>query len=1050
MKKPIPYRNGIEPKQYLVMLAFSLAIFLGNVAHAFAFQDESATVITGQVIDNQGLEIPGVNVLIKGTSTATVTDLDGRFRISAKASDTILFSFIGYSTEEVLVGTQTELNIVLKENLSDLEEVVVVGYGTQKKSHLTGAVSKLENKNLGDLPILQADQALQGKIAGVQIQNTTSEAGVSPSIRIRGNSSIGANNEPLVVVDGFPTPDGLSFINPNDIESIEVLKDAASAAIYGSRGANGVIIVTTKSGVVDKPTFTFKMFTGVKNPYKVHDMLTSKEYAEMLWEEQSRGGAGPTIHEQAAWSVDNVTNWQEEGLRQGVVSSYQLGVSGGKKDITYLISGGYNDEKAMLINNDFERFNLRMKMDANLSKVLKVGVNINPSYTKRILPASNFTDYFRTPSFMPVKHTAETSALTGIPVGEWAHGRHFSNILYEFTTPQGDAVSTTSARPWSTSNNNPKFISDNDTRTDNQYRLLASTYLQINLGKNLFFKASQGAYITNRIQEEYRNEGTNRAGDPNRASQETNLRIDLLSENILSYNKQFGDHEISALGGFTAQKVTNSYSSLVGTNFPTDYVPTLNAATVIDLVNTYTLKEETLLLSYLARASYAYKNKYLFSASARADGSSLFGADNKWGWFPSVSAGWVMSEEDFMRNSSVIDMLKVRGSYGVTGNNDIENYASVNRLYPENYVFGPGTGSLVPGLAQSGSTLANTSIAWERTFSTNLGLDIGFFENKFSLSAEYYQSTTDQLLLRQPTLAFTGFTEFWNNIGKIQNNGFEFELNLNNVNKEKFQWSTAINLSTVRNKLVEFSGEDRLLSYGERNEIYLAQVGQPYIQFFGYKTIGVWNSQEEIDSNASNSLDRPGGLRLLDANEDGVIDDDDRVVLGNPFPDFTWGITNNFNFGNFDLSVLIQGVQGIDVFNGDGHYNETKRTNRKYVENRWVSPESPGDGNTPYSTNGIGWQFTDYMIEDGSYMSVRDIVLGYTLPRSLTEKIKLKGLRVYGSAQNALYITSKNYRGINPEARSTSSQYESPLISGYQRGSFPVPRAFVFGVDVSF
>jgi hypothetical protein len=275
-------------------------------------------------------------------------------------------------------------------------------------------------------------------------------------------------------------------------------------------------------------------------------------------------------------------------------------------------------------------------------------------------------------------------------------------------------------------------------------------------------------------------------------------------------------------------------------------------------------------------------------------------------------------------------------------------------------------------------------------------------------------------------------------------------MNLNNVNKKNFQWSTSLNLSSVKNKLVEFSGEDRLLSYGERNEIYLAQVGQPYIQFFGYKAIGVWNSQEEINANASNSLDRPGGLRLLDANEDGIIDDDDRVVLGNPFPDFTWGITNNFNFGNFDLSVLIQGVQGIDVFNGDGHYNETKRTNRKYVENRWVSAESPGDGVTPYSTNGIGWQFTDYMIEDGSYVSVRDIVLGYNFPQSITEKIKLKGLRVYGSAQNALYFSAKGYRGINPEARSTSSQYASPLVTGYQRGSFPVPRAFVFGIDVSF
>ncbi|GAA0877444.1 TonB-dependent receptor [Algoriphagus jejuensis] len=1023
---------------------------LSSAAQVSAFQDETAALIEGQVIDGQDLELPGVNILVKGTTTATVSDIDGRFRISAKPTDVLILSFIGYTTQEILVGSQKIISVRMTEDLTQLDEVIVVGYGTQKKSHLTGAVSKFENTNLGDLPTVRADQALQGKIAGVQIQNVTSEAGVSPSIRIRGNSSIGANNEPLVVVDGFPTPDGLSFINPNDIESIEVLKDAASAAIYGSRGANGVIIVTTKSGIPDKPTFSFKMFSGFNNPYKVHDMLNSQEYAEMLWEEQTRGGAGPTIHEQAAWSVDNNTDWQEEGLRSGVVSSYQLGVSGGKKDLTYLISAGYNDEKGMLINNDYQRFNLRAKMDAKLSKVLKVGFNFNPSYTKRVLPASNFTDYFRTPSFMPAQHTEYTSALTGIPVGEWAHGRHFSNVLYEFTTPDGTEVSTTAARPWSTSNNNPKFISDNDSRVDNQYRMMASTYFQVDLAKNLFLKFSQGAYVTNRVQEEYRNTDTNRAGDPNRGSYANNLRIDLLSENIISYSKAFGDHEISAVGGFTAQKVTNSYANIVGTNFPTDYVPTLNGATVLDLENTNTLKDETLLLSYLARASYAYKNKYLFSASARTDGSSLFGPENKWGWFPSVSGGWVVSEEEFMKGTGIIDLLKVRGSYGVTGNNDIENYAYVNRLYSENYSLGVGTGTLTPGLAQSGTTLANKAIAWERTFSGNIGFDLGLFEGKINLSAEFYQSQTDQLLLRQPTLAITGFTEYWNNIGKIQNNGFEFELHSNNVNKTKFQWTTSLNLSTVRNKLIEFSGEDRLLSYGERQEIYLAQVGQPYIQYFGYKTIGVWNSQEEIDANASNSLDRPGGLRLQDSNGDGKIDDDDRVVLGNPFPDFSWGITNNFTYGNFDLSILLQGVQGIDIFNGDGHYNETKRTNRKYVENRWVSPESPGDGMTPYSTNGMGWQFTDYMIEDGSYVSVRDIVLGYNLPTALAERIKAKGVRLYASAQNALYFMSNDYRGINPEARSTSGAYESPLISGYQRGSFPVPRSFVFGIDVSF
>ncbi|GGZ41103.1 SusC/RagA family TonB-linked outer membrane protein [Echinicola pacifica] len=1049
MRKPLPSEKRNGQVNYIAVVSLIIGLFFSQLAQGFAFQTANTSPISGQVTDNTGESIPGANVIVKGTSNVTVTDLEGNFKINAAPTDILIFSFIGYATQEIPVGNKNQFNVVLEEDLKQLDEFVVVGYGTQKKSHVTGAVSKLQDERLGEIPVTQADQALQGKIAGVQIQNTTSEAGVSPSIRVRGNASIGASNEPLVVVDGYPTPDGLSFINPNDIESIEVLKDAASAAIYGSRGANGVIIVTTKSGVVDKPKFNFKMYAGVKNPYKVHDMLTSTEYTEMLWAEEALGGVGPTSHEEAAWSVGDNTDWQQEGLRQGVISSYQLSASGGKKDVTYMISGGYNDEKGMLINNDYQRFNARLKLDARLNKILKIGVNVNPSYTKNILPASNFTDYFRTPSFMPVRHTAETSALTGIPEGDWAHGRHFNNLTYVYTTPAGEDMSVV-ARPWNTSNNNPRFISDNDSRTKNQYRLMGSTYFQLDFNKNLFFKATQGAYVTNTVGEEYRNEGTNRAGDPNRGAYESRLRIDLLSENILNYAKTFGEHDFSALAGFTAQRVTNTYASIVGTNFPTDYVPTLNGATVLDLGDTYTLKDENLLLSYLARVTYSFKNRYLFSASTRTDGSSVFGPENRWGWFPSVSAGWVLSEEDFLKSSQVIDMLKLRGSYGVTGNNDIENYASVNRLYSNNYSFGSGTGVLVPGLAQSGETLANKAIAWERTFSYNIGMDLGFLSNRFFLSAEFYNSVTDQLLLKQPTLAFTGYNEFWNNIGKVENNGFELELSLNNINTSNFQWQTSFNFARVKNKLVEFSGEDRLLSYGERQEVYLAQVGQPYIQFFGYKTIGVWNSQEEIDANASNSLDRPGGLRLSDENGDGVIDDDDRVVLGNPFPDFTWGITNSFNFFNFDLSILVQGVQGLDVFNGDGHYNESKRMNRAYVENRWISAEHPGDGKTPYSTNGIGWQFTDYMIEDGSYVSVRDIILGYTLPKSLVERIKLQNIRVYGSAQNALYFTSKGYRGINPEARSTSGSYESPLVSGYQRGAFPVPRAFVFGLDISF
>ncbi|MCD8166898.1 MAG: TonB-dependent receptor [Bacteroides sp.] len=989
----------------------------------------------------------GVSVSIKGTSNGTIIDLDGKYSLSVGDPDAILvYSFIGYISQEVKAGNQTTINVTLIEDSRLLDEVVVVGYGVQKKSHLTGSVSKVKTEELLDIPASRLDQALQGKIAGVQINNTTSEAGVAPQIRVRGMGSISASGDPLVVVDGFPVADGLGFVDMADVESIEVLKDAASSAIYGSRGANGVILITTKQGVVNKPKYTFKASLGVKDAYQLHDIMSSHEYTALLESDKTLRGQTLSLTEESWKYIDNYTDWQKEALRTALMQNYQFSVSGGSKEVKYYLSASYTKDDGIMITNTYEKMGVRAKIDADLNKKVSVGINVNPTYSKRDRPSTQFIDFYRTPTWLPVKHTEATSKITGRPVGIYAHANHFNNGTY--TCEDG---STFVASAWGSNNHNPRSLMDNDTRTQDDYRLQTSSYITIKLAKGLEFKTSNGFYISYMDYNQYVNADTKKEGDPNQAVYRNRLFVNMLTENTFNYHKTFGNkHELSVLAGFTAKRSNTKTAGILGTDFPTNYVHTLNAATKLGLDDTYTLREEEALMSVLGRINYAYDDKYLLSASLRTDGSSKFGPDNRWGWFPSVSLGWRLSEEAFMKDIEWINQFKIRGSWGLTGNNDIVNYAHTDKLLSANYVLGSGNGEVAPGLANTSSVLGNKSISWEQSSEFNLGLDFSVLNNRINFAAEYYHSETVQMLFKQSALTFSGYTEYWNNIGKVRNRGFEFELSTCNILTKDFKWGTSFNLSTNRNMLLDLGGDERQINKGERQESYLAQVGKPAIQFYGFKTIGVWNSQEEIDSNPSTAKCKPGGLRIWDADGNGVIDDDDRVPLGNPFPDFIWGMTNTFRYKNFDLTIAMQGVQGLDVYNGDGFYIESKRYNWKYAKNRWITAENPGDGKTPYHGEGTDMEFTDYYIEDGSYWSLRDIVLGCKLPKKAVKKLNANNVRLYGSVQNAYVHFAKSYRGVNPESRMTSGNYTSPLIDGYQRGGFPMQRTFTFGIDINF
>ena len=1021
--------------------------------------------VTGRVIDEAGEPMIGVNVIIQGTTNGTLTNIDGEFYLEAPdASSVLVLSYIGYQTKELAAGSGQLGVITLEEMAQNIDEVVVVGYGVQKKSHLTGAVSKYTDDNLGNQPASRLDQALQGKIAGVNVAAVSSEAGSAPVVRVRGMGSLSASNEPLVVVDGYPLAEGLSFVDINDVESIEVLKDAASAAIYGSRGANGVILITTKSGDVQKAKYSIKAYTGFKQAYQLHDLMDAHDYVNMLYAEEAMGGASPTNSEKAWLSIDNHTDWQREALRSVAnITNVQFSVSGGKKEAKYYISGSYTGDDGIMINSRYDKFNVRAKVNATLSKYVEVGINVAPSYTKRESPATNFIDFYRTYSWLPVRHTEATAALTGQPVGSYAHGRHFNNL--DYTDKDGNVFT---ASPWGTNNNNPRCVMDNERRFTEDYRINTSAYININIVKGLTFRSQNGFYVQYRDNQIYHNANAKSDGDANYGMYANRLYINLLTENTLNYNAKWGKHEFGAMAGFTADKVRARTAGIKGTSFPTDYIPTINAATDIVISEndgtrrTYTLEEQELLLSVLARVNYSYADRYLASVSFRADGSSKFGPANQWGYFPSVSLGWRMSEEPWLKDQGWLNQLKLRGSWGLTGNNDIPNYAAYDKLNAANYTFGTAN-TLTPGLANTGSVLGNRRISWEQTSEFDAGFDLSMFKTRVNLSVDYYYSITKSLLFQQPALAITGYTNYWNNIGKVRNQGVEVELNTYNIKNKKFEWQTQVNLAFNNNRLLQLGdGSERLLSYGERSEVYVAQVGGPSIQYYGYRTDGVWTSQEEIDAFLAGRPATdvflvgktvvPGTLKVVDKDHNGIIDAYDRDVLGSPFPILTWGMTNTFLFYGFDVSFMLQGVAGATVLNGDGYYQETKKINKAYTANRYVSPSNPGDGKTPTFANGNGmaWELTDYLLQDASYGALKDVTIGYRFNKKQLRPVHLSTVRLYLSGQNLLYVWGKGYKGINPEARYTSNQYTSPLVDGYQRGGFPIQRTYTLGVEIGF
>jgi TonB-dependent starch-binding outer membrane protein SusC len=1078
---------------FTALLAFQLLL---------VFELYGQNALSGHVYDGATQEpLIGATVVIKGTTIGTVTNIDGFYSVTSSVdTGTLIFSFIGYVPQETSFSSREQtFDISLIPDLATLEEVVVVAYGTQKKSHLTGAVSSLKNDGLDEIAVSRADQALVGKLAGVQILNLDPEAGAAPSIRVRGMGSISANNDPLIVIDGYPMPkgeDAMSMVSMGDVQSIEVLKDAASSALYGSRAAGGVILITTKSGSNKKTRYNFKMYSGITKPIKLPDMMSTEDYVELLYSEEALRMQDPSVDgtsatmefnnvfegEQAAYLIskyvdDEPTDWPAEALRDyGKINSYQLSASGGGENVQYFISGNFNSEEGNMKKSSYDKYSFRGKVDMKLSERVKVGFNVSPTYSKRERPEGSLTDYIRFQSWVPIYHNEATAAMTGGTFGEYSQPFEYRPTTITGVGVNGEIWNVTSANPWGSGNNNPVSVRERTSRIDDNYKLASNMYLSVDIFPGLQFKTSNGAYYSYNEYNLKEQTNSGQQNDVNRLTREMLKYTDLLTENTLSYNKTMGNHDLGVLAGFTAQKSSRNFNKMEGTNFVDEEIMAFNLVGTMEKA-VYDQDNEIpyyswALMSWLGRVTYAYQGKYLASAAIRADGSTKFAEGHQWGTFPSASIGWRVSEEDFLKNSNYISNLKVRASWGITGNNAIPSYAYMNTVSTTNpeldygskeYSFGSGNGNVYSGITATDDVLGNPEISWEQLEETNLGLDMGFVKNRYNISVEYYNSVSKELLLEQPTMAVTGHKKAWNNIGKVNNKGVEIDIKANVISRKDFTWIISGNISHNKNTLVNYGGQDKEDRQGERNvETFRAEVGSEAIQFYGYKTDGLWETFEELEAAESGSMvyityvPTIGGVKVLDIDGNDTINSDDRAVIGSPYPDFTWAVTNSFTYKNFDASFLWQGSQGGELMNGDPYYIETMRYNRAYTENHYVSPMFPGDGQTVNGSTTAGSLLmqSDYIIEDASYISLREISVGYTLPNNIAKLLHLNNLRAYVSATNLIYIMGSNYRGVNPEARQTGTtngvNYDDPLIDGYQRGVFPQSKSFIFGLDITF
>ncbi|WP_157962935.1 SusC/RagA family TonB-linked outer membrane protein [Chitinophaga deserti] len=1013
----------------IISLCLGLCVWL--LPFIAAAQSAGEWRLSGIVKGIDGTPLPGVSVALKGTSRGTATDENGRYALSVPAQPgALVFKFIGMLPQEIPFTAAGTQNVTLRNSEESLNEVVVVGYGTMKKSSLTASVSKLENVKLDQIPVGRVESALTGRIAGVNIAQTSSAPGAAPVIRIRGAGSIDASNDPLVVIDGFPGA-GLGSISMNDIASIEVLKDASSAAIYGSRAAGGVIIVTTRKGRTGKPVLSVNSFAGVSSPMLHNDWLTGKEFYDYAVKYQNRelawAGGDVTVpvwgdarrlaqYQVSPVLLNGVNNiWQDAVTQNAPFQNYNVSVNGGTENVRYYVSGTVKSEKGTIQTTGFNQYGIRANLDVKVNKVISAGMMINPIYSTRRLAPTSTVSLAKYPGFVPTQNED----------GSYPRARDLWGAVV-------------------TSQANPMAILQGTQITQQAFNNIGELFVALQFTPSLSFKSSFAGNISYGTNERFQARFATNNGISNGTASD-NRNINLLNENVLSFNKTFArHHDVNAIAGASFQKNTsrNAYMGVLPGSFENDIIKTLNNG-IIDPNSTGSTKSAWGLMSYFARVNYAYKSKYLLAASIRTDGSSRFGPDNQWGYFPSASAAWRVSEEDFLKGNPLLSNLKVRASYGVTGNFNIGDFSWQGGI--SSTVYSPNN-QLGKGKAQT--SIENRALSWEKTRSYDFGVDIGLFRNRINITADYYDKRTNDLLYSVAVPAISGFTGSISNIGDIGNKGFEIEINSQNV-KGKFTWNTSFNFSMNKNKVLNMGVDKEKLFEDQYGMSWLLRVGEPMFSYYGYKAIGVISSTQVLNSGIPlYPGSKLGNPIYEDVNKDGNIDARDRAILGNYQPKAIIGLVNDFAYKNFDLSIAVQANLGSKVYNYENQYYQgalVGAMRRDLVKNQWWSEAEPGDGRAPAAAlSTLNFQGrSDLYIENGSFFAVRNMNLGYNFPESISRRLRMNQLRVFGSVSNLLMVTDKEYHGYNPEG------YNGPY-AGYNDGTEPINRVVTFGLNVQF
>ncbi|MGY8946639.1 MAG: SusC/RagA family TonB-linked outer membrane protein, partial [Flavobacteriales bacterium] len=978
----------------------------------------------------------------------TTTDFDGNFSISVKSGDVLIVSYIGFLTQSITISNQTSLTIVLQSDASELDEVVVVGYGTQKKSNLTGAISKVTNEKLDQIGVARVDDALIGQVSGVNIQATEGEAGSAPTIRIRGVGSINGGLDPLIVVDGMVVDnDYLGSLDINDIASFEILKDAASTAIYGSRGSKGVIMITSKDGKEGKTKFRYNSFTGFKEAHQSDPYyFTTLEHAEL---ERAATGSiqDKTQYKLLLAQAGGDTNWQDIIFDGGAINSQSFSVSGGSKRTKFSSALNYLHDEGVLLTDDYKKYSIKLKVDTKINDNISFGINLSPSVTDRTRFDGSTHDILRQPSWLPlyldentikfVNRTRDKGVYANAKIGDYAVQRMFDDFDLANGVPMPNGASGLDIS--NTSNTNPAAKVLESDRGDRKFKTYGNAYFKIKFNDNLSLRTSFGGDYQNTSYKRWRGIEHSRKGASAAFLQlsDTN-RFHMVTETYFTYNRSIGEHEINSVFGTGAESWNTEFNTAYGAGYTSDLIQTLSGADPLT-ITAGSMDYKSRLLSFFARVNYTYANKYLASLSVRRDGYSVFGSNQKYGDFPALSVGWKVHQEDFLRDSEVINSLKLRLSYGMTGNpgvdtgNDqVDNYPFLALLATSNAII---DGSAVTGF--NSLNISNPNLRWERSIEINPGIDFGLFYNKITGSIDYYERKSDQLLLYNPISSTTGFNNALVNLGEVENKGIELELRSRNVSKENFSWSSTFIASHNKNTLLDFADADGQIQSidAKRAAEWINQVGQPISSFYG------WVVDKEIPTEYLNNPWHPIGAKaqdvyVRDLNGDGLIDDDDKTILGSPYPDLVWSFGNEFKIGDVDLSLLFQGSHGAEVRNmGDqyifNHFNSGQDFNSSTPNQQFIKQKI----------------FTDAIIQDASYIALRNVNIGYTFSDdSITSQLGISKARVYLSGQNLMYLKADNYTGFNPESINDTSS----TTYGYQRAGSPVFKTISLGVNLEF